>query len=206
MGISKYANPKSSQGVSIADALFTSTQQKVLSILFGQPGRSFYASELIALAGAGSGAVQRELKRLAKSGILVTRTIGNQKHYQANADSPIYGEIFQIVRKTFGLTKPLSEALLSIADKIDLAFVYGSVAKKTDHSNSDVDLLIVSNTLKLEELFSILLPVENEIRREINPTLLSWEEFNQRRTTTESFLNRVLQGEIIELIGNVSEH
>lgn len=206
MGISKYANPKPNQSISIADALFTSTQQKVLSILFGQPGRSFYASELIALAGAGSGAVQRELKRLAKSGILVTRTIGNQKHYQANADSPIYGEVFQIVRKTFGLTKPLSDALLSIADKIDLAFVYGSVAKKTDHSKSDVDLLIVSNTLKLEELFSILLPVENEIRREINPTLLSWEEFNQRRTTTESFLNRVLQGEIIELIGNVNEH
>jgi len=178
----------------------------VLSILFSQPERSFYASELITLAGAGSGAVQRELKRLAMSGILTTSTIGNQKHYQANPNSPIFGEVLQIVRKTFGLAKPLLEALLLVKGEIDLAFVYGSVAKKSDHSSSDVDLLVVSNTLKLEDLFSALLPVENEIRREISPTLLTWDEFNQRKNTPESFLNRVLQGEVIELIGNVNEH
>lgn len=206
MGISKYSTSEAGQGISIADALFTSTQQKVLSILFSQPERSFYASELITLAGAGSGAVQRELKRLAMSGILTTSAVGNQKHYQANPNSPIFGEVLQIVRKTFGLAKPLLEALLLVKGEIDLAFVYGSVAKKSDHSSSDVDLLVVSNTLKLEDLFSALLPVENEIRREISPTLLTWDEFNQRKNTPESFLNRVLQGEVIELIGNVNEH
>ena len=96
---------------SLADALFTSTQQRVLGLLFGEPGRSFYTSELTDRIGAGSGAVQRELKRLAESGLVTVRRIGNQKHYQANPDSPIYEELCSLVRKTVGLAKPVRKAL-----------------------------------------------------------------------------------------------
>ncbi len=87
---------------SLADALFTRTQQRVLALLFGQPERSFYANELIGLAGMGSGAVQRELTALAGSGLVTVRSVGNQKHYQANADAPIFEELRGIVQKTFG--------------------------------------------------------------------------------------------------------
>ena len=88
---------------SLADALFTATQQRVLALLFGEPERSFYTSELIDRIGAGSGAVQRELKRLAESGLVTVKRIGNQKHYQANPDSPVFNELCGLVRKTVGL-------------------------------------------------------------------------------------------------------
>ena len=123
----------------VADALFTSTQQKVLAILFGQPDRSFFATELISLAGAGSGAVQRELARLSESGLLTVHKVGNQKHFQANHESPIFNEVRQIVSKTFGLSAPLKDALRPIEDVIKLAVVFGSVARKTDTATSDIE-------------------------------------------------------------------
>src|SRR5436190_20500810 len=119
---------------SLADALFTKTQQRVLGVLFGQPHRSFYASELIRDAGTGSGAAQRELARLEASGLVVARRIGNQKHYQANAASPLFSELRNIVLKTVGLVEPLRQALRPIESEIRAAFVYGSVAKGSDQA------------------------------------------------------------------------
>ena len=113
----------------ISDVLFIKTQQRVLSILFKHPSRSFYANEMIQLAGSGSGAVQRELARLEAEGLLTTQRIGNQKHDQANPTSPIFSELRSIVVKTFGLTDVLLKALDVFATMIDLAFVYGSIAK-----------------------------------------------------------------------------
>src|ERR1700741_4487868 len=78
---------------------FTKTQQRVLGVLFGQPERSFCASELIRDAGTGSGAAQRELAKLETSGLIVARRIGHQRHYQANATSPLYSELRNIVLK-----------------------------------------------------------------------------------------------------------
>lgn len=127
----------------MADALFSGTQQRVLGYLFGQPERSFFANELIHLAGAGSGAVQRELKRLADCGLVTVRRIGNQKHFQANPQAPIYQELCIITQKTFGLANPLMEALKPIEAEIEAAFVYGSVAKGKDTASSDIDLMIV---------------------------------------------------------------
>ena len=103
---------------SLADALLTKTQQRVLRVLFGQPERSFYASELIRDAGTGSGAAQRELSRLEASGLIVARRIGNQKHYQANAVSPLFSELRNIVLKTVGLAEPLRDALKPVVSGI----------------------------------------------------------------------------------------
>lgn len=96
----KTHEPPSALPRNLANALFTTTQQRVLALLFGQPERSFYASELIARTGSGSGAVQRELKRLVSYGLITVRPIGNQKHYQANPDSPVFNELRSLVRKT----------------------------------------------------------------------------------------------------------
>src|ERR1700682_5373826 len=128
---------------SLADALFTKTQQRALGGFCGQPERSFYASELIREAGTGSGAAQRELAKLEESGLIVARRIGHQKHYQANAASPLYSELRNIVLKTVGLAEPLRDALKPLSSAIRAAFVYGSVAKATDKSASDIDLMIV---------------------------------------------------------------
>ena len=98
---------KGGPGVSaLADALFTSSQQRVLALLFGQPDRAFFVTEIIALAGCGRGAVQRELARLAGSGLAITSRAGNRKYYRANPDSPLFDEIRGIVRKTVGVEEP----------------------------------------------------------------------------------------------------
>ena len=150
---------------SLADALFTKTQQRVLRVLFGQPERSFYASELIRDAGTGSGAAQRELARMEGSGLIVAWRIGHRKHYQANASSPLYSELRSIVLKTVGLAEPLRGALQPLSSAIRTAFVYGSVAKATDQSASDIDLMIISDSLTYGEVFGALEKVTRSVGR-----------------------------------------
>ena len=177
---------------SFGNALFTGTQQKVLSHLFGQPGRSFYANELINLTQAGSGAVQRQLKRLADSGLVTVQAIGNQKHYQANPTASIFAELCNIVQKTFGLALPLQAALAPLEDQIDAAFVYGSIAKQNDTAQSDIDLLILSETLAYGDLMAELAPVEQRLGRRINPTLYSRAALVSRVKEGSGFITRVL--------------
>lgn len=191
------------QGSGLADALFTSTQQRVLALLFGQPKRSFFVSELVSLAGSGSGAVQRELARLARGELVTVHNVGNQKHYQANANSPIYSELCNIIRKTVGMQGPIREALEPLLDSISLAVIFGSVAKQTDTSSSDIDLLLVADKLTLEKTYSVLEPVEKQLDRKINPTLYTAKEFAKKRKQRNAFLARVLGEETIVLIGTL---
>jgi predicted nucleotidyltransferase len=186
----------------LADALFSTTQQRVLRLLFGQPGRSFFATELIELTKSGSGGVQRELLRLAESGLVTVTRVGNQKHFQANPAAPLFNELHSIVIKTVGLREPLKAALLPFTNRIRLAVVYGSVAKRTDTASSDVDLLIVSDDLSLEEVYGALGPVEREIARKISPTVYRSEEFRRRRQAENSFVTKLLTGEHIVLFGD----
>jgi len=155
MGMTKRAK-RAPRRESLADALFTTTQQRVLGLLFGQPDRSFYATELIAMTAAGSGAVQRELARLEQTGLVVVSRLGTQKHYQANPDSPLFAELCGIVRKTVGLAEPLRETLAPLASGIAAAFVYGSVAKGGDSATSDIDLMVVSDSLTYADVFAAL--------------------------------------------------
>ena len=189
---------------SLADALFTRTQQRVLGVFFGQPGRSFYASELIRDTGTGSGAAQRELAKLEESGLIVARRIGNQKHYQANAASPLFSELRSIVLKTVGLTEPLRDALKPLSSAIRAAFVYGSVAKATDQSASDIDLMIISDSLTYGEVFGALERATQTVGRTINPTVYTVAEFSKRTQTENAFVTRVLEQPKVWVIG--SEH
>ena len=145
--------------------------------------------------------MQRELKRLADSGLVTVSRVGNQKHYQANRASPVFDELCNMVRKTVGLREPIRAALASMEARIEHAAVYGSVAKQTDTATSDVDLLVVSDDLTLEELYAALAPVEESLSRKINPTLYTSREFERRRRSNSAFLKRVLAGEHIVLIG-----
>jgi predicted nucleotidyltransferase len=187
----------------MAGALFTTTQQRVLSLLFGQPYRSFYASELIALTGSGSGAVQRELQRLVSSGLVTVSRIGRQKHYQANERSPVFEELRSLVLKTVAMADPIRRALEPVVGRILLALVYGSVATKSDTAVSDIDLLIVSDELTLEHVYRMLADVEVTLQRKINPALYTSKEFAERRAARTTFLTRVLDGEHMVLIGSV---
>lgn len=189
--------------VNIADALFAQVRQRVLGILFAQPERSFYANELVRLAGSGIGAVQRELESLSSSGLLNVTRLGNQKHYQANQQSPIFAELCAIVTKTFGVADVLRAALLPLVPQIELALLYGSMAKGQAHANSDVDLMVVTDALNLEDIFAAIGPAELKLGRRINPCLYTGKEFRHRRAQSNPFLAKVLSGDIIVLSGSL---
>lgn len=203
MGTLHSTPPKQPPRTSLADALFSLTQQRVLGLLFGDPERSFFATEIFQRAGSGRGTVQRELERLVDSGLVVVMRIGNQKHYRANPDAPIFAELRSIILKTSGIADPLLAALAPLKKKIDLAFVYGSVARGEAHAGSDVDLLVVARDLTLEKLYTRLAVAEATIGRRINPTLLTPAEFRRRRSSENSFVVKVLEGEMIPLFGTI---
>lgn len=190
---------------SLVDALFSRTQQRVLGLLFGQPQRSFYSNEVIQRAGSGSGAVQRELARLTQSGLVTARAIGNQKHYQANAGSPLFGELRGIVLKTVGLAEPLRAALRPLVAKIRAAFVYGSVAKREDDSMSDIDLMLIGDSLTYADVFSALEKASEQLGRTVNPTILSSKDLEKRVKSDRVFVKRVLSQPKIWLMGEESD-
>ena len=188
----------------LADALFSKGQQRVLGYLFGQPERSFFATELIGLSGGGSGAVQRELQRLADSGLVRVSRVGTQKHYQANPASPIYSELTAIARKTVGLAEPLREALKPFAKRIVAAFVYGSIAKKQDTAASDIDLMVVSDRLTYGDIFDVLTEVSTKLGRKVNPTVYTPREMTKRIKQGNAFVTRVMAQPKIWVIGDES--
>jgi predicted nucleotidyltransferase len=185
----------------IADALFTKVQQRVLAVLFGNPGRSFYANEVIALAGSGTGAVQRELARLEAAGLVTVTRLGKQKHYQANAAAPVFEELRGLVLKTSGLADVLRDALAPLAAQISAAFVYGSVAKGEDTAQSDIDLMVVSDTLSYADLFAALEEATNRLGRTVNPTVYSRKELDKRVRADNVFVKRVLSQPKLWVIG-----
>ncbi len=186
----------------LADALFSKVRQRVLGYLFGQPGRSYYANELIGLVGCGNGAVQRELKQLEASGLVTATRVGNQKHYQANPSSPLFEELCNIAVKTFGLTVPIQEALLDLSDQIQAAFVFGSVAKELDTAGSDVDLMVISDSLTYGDLFLALEDVSRRLGRTVNPTIYSLHEFQRRLDENSAFAARVMVQPRIFVVGS----
>ena len=188
-------------GHGLADALFAKVQQRVLGVLFGNPGRSFYANELIALARSGTGAVQRELARLESAGLVTASRVGKQKHYQANQASPVFRELRSLVLKTSGLVDVLRQALAPSSDAIRAAFVYGSVARGDDTASSDIDLMVIADDLTYGDLFAALEEASARLGRKIAPTIYSRKEIGRRLKQDNSFLTRVLEQPKLWLIG-----
>lgn len=189
----------------IGDALFTKTQQRVLSLLYGKPDKSFYANEIVRWADMGRGTVKRELDRLVSAGLLVVSREGNQLHYQANSENPIYAELLGIVRKTFGVADVIRNALTPFLDNIELAFVYGSIAKGTDVKTSDIDLLLVGDDLVYGDVIKVLLPIEESLQRPINPTIYSPDEIKTRLKEKNSFVTRILEQPKLMIKGVVDD-
>jgi predicted nucleotidyltransferase len=185
----------------IASALFTPVQQRVLGILFGQPERRFQSAELIRLAGSGTGAVHRQLQRLVEAGLVAVTRDGNQKYYTAQKDSSVYPELHGLIVKTVGIVEPLRAALAPIADRIHLAFVFGSVAKGNEHGASDLDLLIVTDTLAYAEAYGALETAERMLGRRITPIVFTRAEWKRKRARKDSFVARITAQRRLFVIG-----
>lgn len=193
------------QATSIGDALFTKTQQKVLGLLFGKPDKSFYTNEIMRWVDMGRGTVSRELERLVGAELLFVTKEGNQNHYQANANSPVYKELVSIVKKSFGLADEIKQALISLDDKIEVAFIYGSISKGLDTAASDVDLMLVGHALIYGDIIELLLPVEDTLQRAINPTIYSKADFVTKYKEDNSFIMRVMEQPKIMIKGMLND-
>jgi predicted nucleotidyltransferase len=149
--------------------------------------------------------VQRELSRLVRSGLVTVKSVGSQNHYQANPQAPVFAELCAIVNKTVALVEPIKAALKPFVQNIDLAFVYGSVAKRTDTAVSDIDLMIISDSLAYAEAFPVLEEVGEKLQRSVEPTIYSLKELTIRIQSDRSFIKRVLEQPKIWITGQESE-
>jgi predicted nucleotidyltransferase len=188
--------------MSISAALLSDSQSRIFQWLFGQPDRSYHLNELKRLTGLGSASLQRELNKLVESGLVESKRVGNLRLFQANAGSPVHEELVALTRKTLGAQPMLREALAPLASKLETAFIYGSVAKGTDVAKSDVDVMLVGSKLTLGKVLELLVPVEAQLGRKINPTLLTPAEFKRRRAEKDSFVHRVLSQPTLPLVGD----
>lgn len=188
--------------VSIGDALFTKTQQKVLGLLFGKPDRRFFTNEIMRWAAMGRGTVSRELSRLVSAGLITVTSEGIQNHYQANPSCPIFAELVAIVRKTFGVADVIREKLKPLDDNIELAFIYGSIAKGEATGASDIDLMLVGKDLSYGGIMELLLPLEESLKRSINPGLYEKKDFVAKLKAKNSFIIRVMEQPKIMIKGN----
>jgi predicted nucleotidyltransferase len=187
--------------MSIASALFSDSQSRLFKWVFGQPQRSYHLNELRRLTGLGSASLQRELGRLVSAGLVRSEKVGNLRLFRVNQESPVYEELAGLTRKTLGAQQLLSDALAPIKSKLELALIYGSVAKGTDTAESDVDVMLVGSDLLLSDVLALVLPVEPQLGRKINPTLYTPREYKRRLAEKDSFVNRVLAQPVIALIG-----
>lgn len=186
---------------SLTNVLFSKIQQQLLGLLYGQPDRDFYTNEIIRFCNVGTGAVQRELARLTGAGLILVKQVGNQKRYQANTAMPFFSELRSIVIKTFGLANTLKAALEPLSNQIDVAFIYGSIAKQEDTASSDIDVMVITNDLSYSDFFKLISPAENKLHRKINPTIYSNNEWSRKVEEENHFVIQIISQPKIFLIG-----
>jgi predicted nucleotidyltransferase len=188
----------------LSDLLFGRTRGAILALLYGHADQSFYTRQIARQADASVGAVQRELENLSKVGLIVRSSLGSQVFYRANREAPIFREMQALVNKTIGIFSALQSALRPLAKRVMVAFVYGSVAREQETAQSDVDLMVIGKAT-LDEVLSRLTTVEKSVGRPINPTVYSVAEFKSKLASENHFLNAVLKGQKVFLLGDEDE-
>lgn len=179
-------------------------RSKILGILFSNPVKRYFLSELARSVGASAGNVQRELSRFVKDGLIRFEKKGNLSIYFLNPAHALYPEIESLVLKTVGIEGAIRD-LVEKDREIRFAILYGSFAKKTEHGESDIDLLAVSDG-KLEKFYSRLSKLESRFSRDINPTVYSSSEFVKKIASRDSFIENVLKNPYRLLKGNLDEY
>jgi len=188
----------------LSTALFGRTRRAILAQLYGHTDEAYYLRQLVRSAGLGLGAVQREVARLAGAGIIQRTARGRQVYYQANPQCPLFAELKSLVVKTAGVGDVLRQALALLADRITVAFIYGSVARTEQRSSSDVDLMVVGD-VSFGGVVSALETAQKTLGREINPTVYSAAEFRSKIKARHHFLTSVQNSEKVFVIGDEHE-
>lgn len=186
--------------MNLLDTLFGVQRQRALGWLLLHPDDAVHVRELARLTGTSAGSMHRELARLAEAGLLTRSERGNQVLYQANRACPVFAELAGLFRKTGGLADVLRAALLGLADRIRFALVFGSVARGTETSLSDVDVLVVGEA-DFAEVVMALHPCQEVLGREVNPVVYSEAEWRARVDRDDPFVRDILQNPVVLLLG-----
>lgn len=186
--------------MNLLDTLFGVQRQRALGWLLLHPDDAVHVRELARLTGTSAGSLHRELARLAEAGLLTRSERGNQVLYQANRGCPVFAELAGLFRKTGGLADVLRAALLGLADRIRFALVFGSVARGTETSLSDVDVLVVGEA-DFAEVVMALHPCQEVLGREVNPVVYSEAEWRARVDRDDPFVRDILQNPVVLLLG-----
>jgi predicted nucleotidyltransferase len=188
----------------LSRSLFGRTRSRLLATLYGHVDESFYLRQLVRAVGSGHGAVQRELKHLLEMGVVVRSTRGNQVLFRANADSPVFAELKSLIAKTVGVRDTIRSALAMLGSKVEVAFVYGSVARHEEQPNSDVDVAVLGEA-SFSQVVAALSVAQRTLGREINPTVFPPSEFRLKVADGNHFLKRVLSEKKLFVIGTQDE-
>lgn len=191
-----------SRTISPATALFSKVQQRVLALIFSHPERSFYTSEIVRHIDSGVGAVDRELSKLERCGLVSVAWIGNRKHYRANEAAPVFEDLRGLIEKTVGLAEPIKKSFEPYTDSIKSAFVYGSVAKGTDTADSDIDLIVIGDDLNYADLYTAAQRVGNKLRRTVHSLFLTPADWNRKTANKGSVFGKISQSPKIFIIGS----
>lgn len=188
----------------IAELLFAKARRAVLGLLYQQPDRRFYLREIAQLSKLSAGHLHKELSALTHAGLVRRSVDGRYNYYQANSDCPIYEELSGLLNKTLGATATLRGALQPLADRIRVAFVFGSMARGDQQWSSDLDVMLVGD-VGFAAAVTALEPVEQALHREIHPTVYNEREFRAKLRAKSHFLKTVAAGPKEYLIGDEHE-
>jgi predicted nucleotidyltransferase len=204
----KYAtivlNMRSKRSPQLVELLFGAYRRQVLSLLLLRPNESFYVREISRLTEVPAGSLHRELRALTDAGLLLRTAAGNQVRYQASRNCPIFEDLAAIFRKTAGLADILRDLLAPLANKISLAFIFGSVAHGREKATSDIDLLVVGS-VSFPAVVEACHAGQERLGREVNPVVMSKAAFQTKLRERDRFVSRVLKEPKIFLIGDAGE-
>lgn len=184
----------------VAKSIFAETRLMVLRELAFSKDEFIHQREIARRTGLNHAGVQRELKNLLKSGIVIEEITGNLKRYKLNEQCPIYDELRMIIIKTFGVADEIRKALKPLENRIHKAFIYGSFASGTYDSQSDIDIMVVGD-IGLIDIAGKMREVSMMLKREINTVVFDVEEYNRKRQE-DGFIKRVESEAKIMLTGD----
>lgn len=184
--------------------LFPEYRRRVLGLLLLHPETRYHVREIARLTNTAAGTLHRELSKLAKAQVLIRELSGNQVCYRANRTFPIFMELASILRKTSGLIDVLASALAPLAEKIDAAFVFGSVGSGTETSGSDVDVLIIGK-IAFTDAVTALYAAQAIVGREINPKVYQREEWQKLANNKDMFYQEILNKPKLFIIGAAND-
>jgi uncharacterized protein len=184
--------------------LFGKTRLAILSLLYGHADEAFYLRQIVRATRVGLGAAQREVKQLSDAGILQRVVHGREVYYQANRGCPVFGELKSLILKTAGAGAVIQTALSPLADRIRVAFIFGSTARSNERKGSDVDLLVVGD-VTFAQVVSAIHESQDTLGREINPTVYPVTEFQTKLQKRDHFLTTILREPLVFLIGTKGE-